>query len=93
VCSFWLAGALHGVGRPDEATALFGRLLSLRNDVGLLSAECDPASSRHLGNTPQAFSHAGLSTNPLQVSVQPVLPAAPASRGGAAQDRPRSNVH
>lgn len=56
-CSFWLVDALLGLGRGDQATALFERLLSLRNDVGLLSEEWDPVSQRQLGNTPQAFSH------------------------------------
>ena len=28
-CSFWLADALHGIGRHDEATGLFERLLAL----------------------------------------------------------------
>lgn len=60
VCSFWLVEALHMIGRLDEATALFERLLSLTNDVGLLAEEYDPHSGRHLGNFPQAFSHIGL---------------------------------
>lgn len=60
MCSFWLADALHGIGRTEEATALFTRLLALRNDVGLLSEEYDPIAGRHLGNTPQAFSLVGL---------------------------------
>jgi GH15 family glucan-1,4-alpha-glucosidase len=59
-CSFWLADALAGIGRKDEATALFERLLSLRNDVGLLSEEYDTVNGRQLGNTPQAFSVVGL---------------------------------
>ncbi len=59
-CSFWLADALHGIGRTDEARALFERLLSLRNDVGLLSEEYDTDTSRQLGNFPQAFSMVGL---------------------------------
>ncbi len=67
--SFWLADALHGVGRTGEATELFERLLSLRNDVGLLSEEYDPSTGRHLGNTPQAFSHAGLITTALTLSA------------------------
>ncbi len=56
-CSFWLVDALVGAGRDEAATALFERLLGLRNDVGLLSEEWDPKTGRHLGNTPQAFSH------------------------------------
>jgi GH15 family glucan-1,4-alpha-glucosidase len=59
-CSFWLAEALHGTGRRDEARALFERLLSLRNDLGLLAEEYDPVAGRQLGNVPQAFSHVGL---------------------------------
>ncbi|GAB7034315.1 glycoside hydrolase family 15 protein [Streptomyces sp. NPDC021749] len=60
VCSFWLADALRMSGRRDEAAQLFERLLSLRNDVGLLAEEYDPAAGRQLGNYPQAFSHIGL---------------------------------
>ena len=56
-CSFWLVDALHGIGRTGEARALFDRLLSLRNDVGLLAEEYDPVTGRQLGNFPQAFSH------------------------------------
>jgi GH15 family glucan-1,4-alpha-glucosidase len=59
-CSFWLADALHGIGRTAEARTLFERLLGLRNDLGILAEEYDPAAGRQLGNTPQAFSHVGL---------------------------------
>ncbi|MEV4349322.1 glycoside hydrolase family 15 protein [Actinoplanes sp. NPDC049596] len=66
-CSFWLVDALHGAGRRDEAVALFERLLTLRNDVGLLSEEWDPVNRRQLGNTPQAFSHFGLVVSATQL--------------------------
>jgi GH15 family glucan-1,4-alpha-glucosidase len=59
-CSFWLADALEGTGRRDEAVALFERLLDLRSDLGLLSEEYDTRARRQVGNTPQAFSHVGL---------------------------------
>ncbi len=39
---------------------MFERLLSLRNDVGLLSEEYEPKSRRLVGNFPQAFSHLAL---------------------------------
>ena len=59
-CSFWLADNLVLQGRREEAREIFERLLSLRNDVGLLSEEYEPATKRFLGNFPQAFSHIAL---------------------------------
>ncbi len=59
-CSFWMVTCLWLIGRRDEAAAMFERLLSLRNDVGLLSEEYDPKQMRMLGNFPQALSHIGL---------------------------------
>ncbi|MGR3933654.1 glycoside hydrolase family 15 protein [Streptomyces sp. BRA346] len=67
-CSFWLADALHLAGRRREASSLFDRLLSLRNDVGLLAEEYDPGADRLLGNFPQAFSHIGLVGTALTLS-------------------------
>jgi GH15 family glucan-1,4-alpha-glucosidase len=60
LCSFWMVDALAMADRGDEARRRFEFLLGLRNDVGLLSEEYDPASQRMLGNFPQAFSHLGL---------------------------------
>lgn len=45
------------IGRTADAEALFDRLLSLRNDLGMLSEEWDPRYGRQVGNVPQAFSH------------------------------------
>jgi GH15 family glucan-1,4-alpha-glucosidase len=59
-CSYWLADNYILQGRYQDATELFQRLLSIRNDVGLLSEEYDIAAKRLLGNFPQAFSHVGL---------------------------------
>jgi GH15 family glucan-1,4-alpha-glucosidase len=59
-CSFWLADAYVMLGRLGEATALFGRLLGLRNDLGLLAEEYDLDAKRLIGNFPQGFSHIGL---------------------------------
>jgi GH15 family glucan-1,4-alpha-glucosidase len=59
-CSFWLADNYVLQGRNDEASALFERLLGLRNDVGLLAEEYDTSAKRQLGNFPQAFSHLAL---------------------------------
>jgi GH15 family glucan-1,4-alpha-glucosidase len=60
VCSFWLANSLAWIGRQEDAVALFERLLTLRNDLGLLAEEYDPRAKRFLGNFPQAFSHIGV---------------------------------
>jgi GH15 family glucan-1,4-alpha-glucosidase len=67
-CTFWLVDALHGIGRTGEATALFEKLLSLRNDVGMLAEEVDPGTGHHLGNTPQAFTLVGLVNSAVRLS-------------------------
>jgi GH15 family glucan-1,4-alpha-glucosidase len=56
-CTFWLADNLAMMHRYDEARAIFERLVSLCNDLGLLSEEYDPHGKRMLGNFPQAFTH------------------------------------
>src|SRR5579863_10488219 len=68
-CSFWLVDALHASGQRRDAIDLFERLLLLRNDLGLLSEEWDPAAQRQLGNTPQAFSHFALVVSALQLHM------------------------
>jgi len=59
-CTFWLIDNLALIGKLEEATELFERMLSLRNDVGLLAEEFDPQLGRMVGNFPQAFTHVGL---------------------------------
>jgi GH15 family glucan-1,4-alpha-glucosidase len=59
-CSFWLADSYLLSGRREEGEALFERLLSLSNDVGLFAEEYDPRSKRMLGNFPQALTHMAL---------------------------------
>jgi GH15 family glucan-1,4-alpha-glucosidase len=66
-CSFWLAEVRALQGRSADAEQLFERLLGLRNDLGLLSEQYDPAAGRLLGNFPQAFSHLALVTAGLQI--------------------------
>ena len=77
-CSFWLADAYMLQGRSDEAHALFERLLSLTNDLGLLSEEVDVHSGRQLGNFPQAFSHVSLINTARNLT----------DSGGPARERP-----
>jgi GH15 family glucan-1,4-alpha-glucosidase len=59
-CSFWMVTCLWLIGRKADATAMFERLLALRNDVGLLSEEYDVVGKRMVGNFPQALSHIAL---------------------------------
>ena len=59
-CSFWLVDNYAMMGRRHDAEVLFERLISLRNDLGLLSEEYDPVAGRLVGNFPQAFSHIAL---------------------------------
>jgi GH15 family glucan-1,4-alpha-glucosidase len=67
-CSFWLVDALLMQNRDDEARALFEKLLSIRNDLGLISEEYDPVAKRLLGNYPQAFTHVGLVNSAYNLS-------------------------
>jgi GH15 family glucan-1,4-alpha-glucosidase len=71
-CTFWLADNLALMGRREEALTIFERLLTLRNDVGLLAEEFDPASGRQLGNFPQAFSHVALVNTANYLSESPM---------------------
>jgi hypothetical protein len=70
-------------GRVDEARELFERLLSLRNDVGLLAEEFDPRLSRQVGNFPQAFSHVALINTAFNLT----------RAQGPAEQRARSGRH
>lgn len=80
-CTFWLADNYSLMGREEEARALFERLLSLRNDVGLLSEEYDPVSRRLVGNFPQAFSHVGLVNTAFNLTRSQVKPADERKKG------------
>jgi GH15 family glucan-1,4-alpha-glucosidase len=82
-CSFWLADVYILQGRLAEAEALFKRLVSLCNDVGLLSEEYDPRSNRLAGNFPQAFSHVGLANTAFNLT-QAEKPVEQRAQGGDA---------
>jgi GH15 family glucan-1,4-alpha-glucosidase len=82
ICTFWLADNLSLTNRNAEAEELFERMLSIRNDVGLLTEEYDPSAKRLVGNFPQAFSHVGLINTARNLS----------STGGPAEKRHRHNM-
>jgi alpha,alpha-trehalase len=60
ICSFWLVSALVEIGEVGQARALCERLLSYASPLDLYAEEIDPATGRHLGNFPQAFTHLAL---------------------------------
>ncbi|MBV9174284.1 MAG: glycoside hydrolase family 15 protein, partial [Chloroflexi bacterium] len=67
ICSFWLVDNLVVTGQVERGRALFERLVSYANDVGLLAEELDAGSGEMLGNFPQAFSHMGLINSAIQL--------------------------
>jgi GH15 family glucan-1,4-alpha-glucosidase len=83
-CSFWLADAYLLTGRRQEGEALFERLLSLSNDVGLFAEEYDPRAKRMLGNFPQALTHMALVNTARLAS----MPEHQAKSAGARGERP-----
>jgi len=60
VCTFWYIEALANCGRREEAQALFERVLSLRNHVGILSEDAVPTTGELWGNFPQTYSMVGI---------------------------------
>lgn len=67
-CSCWLAECQAMQGRHAAARATFERLLSVRNDLGLLAEEYDTRGRRLAGNFPQALSHLALVQTALALS-------------------------
>jgi len=78
-CSFWLADVYALMGRIDDARKLFERLLTLRNDLGLLSEEYDWQAKRLVGNFPQALSHVALVNTAFVLHREETSPAKAAS--------------
>ncbi|HJZ85735.1 MAG TPA: glycoside hydrolase family 15 protein, partial [Polyangia bacterium] len=83
-CTCWLADNYELSDRHDEACALFERLLSIRNDVGLLAEQYDPNARRLLGNFPQALSHLALVNTAYNISREHMGSADHRSAGATA---------
>ena len=88
-CSFWLVDNYVLQGRMDDAIALFERLVSLVNDVGLLAEEYDITAGRQIGNFPQALSHLSLVGSALNIA-QHHSPADQRSKGSETPDKGRN---
>jgi GH15 family glucan-1,4-alpha-glucosidase len=69
VASFWLVDALLAADRPDDAEALYDRLVARANDVGLYAEEAEASTGAFLGNFPQAFTHLGLIVSAINLSI------------------------
>jgi GH15 family glucan-1,4-alpha-glucosidase len=68
ICTFWYINALACLGRRDEACAIFERMLSRRNALGLLSEDLDPATGELWGNFPQTYSLVGIINSAMRLS-------------------------
>ena len=51
---------LAGTGRHGDAHAVCDQMLALGGPLGLYGEEMDPLTGEHLGNFPQALTHAAL---------------------------------
>jgi len=60
VCTQWWVLALAALGETERARAIFERLLAIRNPLGLLSEDVDPATGELWGNFPQTYTMVGL---------------------------------
>jgi GH15 family glucan-1,4-alpha-glucosidase len=89
-CSFWLADNYALLGRHDDARAMFARLLTLRNDVGLLSEEYDQQLQRQVGNFPQGFSHVALLNTAFALSLGAKTAATGLRRAASSSRRART---
>jgi pentatricopeptide repeat protein len=79
VCTFWLVDALVLAGRVEEATTVFERMLERATPLGLFAEEIEPGTGEHLGNFPQAFTHAALLTAAVNLARATDPSLAPAS--------------
>jgi GH15 family glucan-1,4-alpha-glucosidase len=87
-CSFWLADNYAFAGRINDAEALFDRLLGLRNHLGLLAEEYEPALRRQIGNFPQAFSHLALIFTAHTIEAARQATRKPSPKGPAPKEAP-----
>ncbi|WP_424140437.1 glycoside hydrolase family 15 protein [Roseomonas chloroacetimidivorans] len=76
-CAFWRVGCLALAGETEMAQALFERLLTRGNDLGLFAEEIDVATGEQRGNFPQAFTHMAIINHALRLEKAAEKMAAP----------------
>ena len=82
-CSFWLVQALARIGLQTDARNVFEAMLDCGTDLGLYAEEMDPRTGAHLGNFPQALTHAALVSAALALRDT----STPANRGDVTSPR------
>lgn len=70
ICTFWLIRALYVIGEKEEAQAIFERIVTYSNSVGLFSEDLNFDTKTSLGNLPQAYSHLALINTALLFSQE-----------------------
>jgi GH15 family glucan-1,4-alpha-glucosidase len=94
ICSFWAVAHLaRGGGTLAEAHAMMRSACSYASDLGLMAEEIDPATGDALGNFPQAYTHVGLISAALSLSIEqrsrePGEPPHEPAPGAAREARP-----
>lgn len=68
ICTFWFISSLFKIGEHEKAVALFEKILSYSNHLGLFSEDIDFKTKRLLGNFPQAYSHLALIETAIHLS-------------------------
>ena len=68
ICTFWFINSLYKIGEEERAKAMFDKLLSYSNHLGLFSEDIDFKTKRLLGNFPQAYSHLALIETAINLS-------------------------
>lgn len=91
-CTFWLVEALARAQRHEEARELFERAANAAGPWGLYAEEYDPRARRHLGNYPQALTHASLVTAACQLARSSAPTRAPREEADADPANPGSGT-
>jgi len=80
-CAFWLAQALAKTSRVTDAHDQLAALVQVATPLGLYAEEMDPTTLDHLGNFPQALTHAALIQAALALRDTQTSPQHPTTHG------------